>query len=433
MKINLPSLKKMWLLFFMFISIFQPPILPFSTLYLWGIFTLFLIAKERYWKLNLKIPRNNGTLYFYKALLLLSVYCVCICIIDIFSNDKSFLIVSIDRIRWLSRFWIMTPFELLFIWYIHAQSIKKRLSRIDILDMLGHVGAIQGICAILAYIFPTIRTIFLFRHDDIMNSAYMFARRGYGLSGTLFDTFGYGMGLIAGIILLSDEITGYRKFMYILLSMISTILNARTGIVVFLIAVMLYFCRNKTITKIFFKSCLILVLIFLFLRYLAEPIISMMIRSHNATISWTGIALKDVLAFSTGKIGVQEASFFSDFNTFPQGADIIIGTGHGIFGGISKIIGFDSDVGYINMLWEFGIIGCVYFFAVFLWLMRLAYMRVSYSEKVIIVFLVLAYFVVLTKAVLIGYNPGTIVTYIVMFSFIFLKQKEQNNMIITHS
>ena len=420
--LKFPTSQKAWMIAYIFVAIFQPPIFSFSTIYLWGILTLILLMKD--YKLNLALPSESKLLEFYNVLMLLSFYCVIISVFNIlFIDSRDFYS---NRIHWFARLFLMTPIELLFVWYIHDRCIKWNFSLQDIIDMVGIVGALQGCCAIAAYVSPQIRNFFLIHHQSIIKNGYFLSRRGYGLSGVLFDTFGYGMGLIAGIILLAEGISRRRKYVYITLSLIATFLNSRTGLLLFILAIVLYLCKSKNFNNTLLKIISTMILLFFVIVYVVEPLLVIGIKSDNVNISWASGALKNVLAFLNGEQKITEVSFLLGVDRFPTNVfDLIFGTGHDIFS-VSKIIGFHSDVGYINMLWEFGIIGSAFFFICFMKLVKTALDAASYSEKFIGIFIMLSFLLVLMKANLIGYSPGIIVTYIVLFSFILRSSKRFN-------
>ena len=107
------------------------------------------------------------------------------------------------------------------------------------MSLLVKAGVAQGFCAVLAFLIPPIRQLFvMFGDQELFTNDYFLETRGYGFSMTLIDTFGYGMGLIGGYILLFkwSNMKKWEMITALLLIMFTVAVNARTGILVLLIA-----------------------------------------------------------------------------------------------------------------------------------------------------------------------------------------------------
>ena len=75
------------------------------------------------------------------------------------------------------------------------------------------------------------------------------------------------------------------------------------------------------------------------------------------------------------------------------------------------------------MLWQFGVIGSLFVFMNIIGMFKKASHAHNVMGKYTILFLLLSYFVVMIKAILIVYNPGVVITYLVCFASIYFEPK----------
>ncbi len=418
--------KEIWLYLYTFLAIFQPPILPISFIYVFGAVTAILIIIDKAKIKNyVLIAKENGSIKLYKLFLLMALYAIFISIVNVIFIDSTNL--TDNRLKCLNQLLVLTGIQLLSVSYILKTANSLNYSFYDILRLIMVAGILQGICAVLAYLFPTIRKAFTHFGGEIYQSAYVWERRGYGFSGILLDTFGYGMGLIAGCALLTFNKNKLIKILSLVLSLVATLLNARTGIIVFAIAFIMFICKNKK-NKISFLRIVFLIPIMIAAAYFIAPLIfEVGLSSDNTTVVWVISGLRNMYnAVFSGEFG--NASFISDYQFSTNIFELIFGSGHSIYG-IQDIIGFHSDIGYVNMVWTYGIIGSgIILFA----LMRVfvnAYCKSKDNiQKLIVVFLGIAYLVVMIKAILIGSNPGTMITYLILFSMTYFGERESKRL-----
>lgn len=233
------------------------------------------------------------------------------------------------------------------------------------------------------------------------------------------------MGLIAGIILLSNRIPFRKKIIYVTFCAISILLNARTGLVVFMIAVVIYLFKANSWRAAVVKSILSFAVVALGYVYLVPWLYTAMIGSSNMSIRWTGEGLAEVYRLIGAGAGeMSESNMLSDFSHLPENTfELLFGSGHSAYGSY-EILKFHSDVGYINLIWEVGIIGTFIVLLGFVYLFYRTFKAVD-TKKITILFIAISYFVVLIKGQLIGYNPGTVVTYTVCFSAIYFSNTKE--------
>lgn len=408
-----------FLILYIFIIIFQPPFFPVSLIYITGIATLLYLVLKGSGKLSLKVMQESGMFSFYKILFFMTAYLIIISVIDSLFIDRADLIGN--RLRVINQLAVLTLIELICVWFVLQFSKEHGFAFDDLLECVAIAGSMQGMCSLLAYLFPQIRNLFLTYNSSIFSNLYVIERRGYGFSAMLLDTYGYGMGLIAGLALLSGHLPTWKKAIYISLAMLSVLLNARTGLIVFLIAIVIYLFRARDRKTGFIKSIFAILAVYLIYTYALPWLMSILRSSQNITIRWAGDGIFDAYQLFTTRGELNDATFLSDFSHLPTNFfEMMFGSGHNVYGLVS-ILGFHSDVGYINLLWEFGVFGS---FIVLLNLILLFYKSYRVSDSITkysVIFLAISYFIVMIKAILIGYNPGVVVTYIVCFALIFFR------------
>jgi hypothetical protein len=197
------KIKKIWLVLYTFLAIFHPPFLPVSLIYVLGVVTIFIMLLKTRGIIPLEIFKKSSMLWMYKIFLILFLYLIIISIIDFFIFEASGLLII--RLKTINQLMILTGIQFINIWYIIILSNELNYEFDELLRTVVYAGILQSICAILAYLFPPARNMFLHFGSDIYSTAYVLSRRAYGFSLILLDVFGYGMGLIAGYSLLINN------------------------------------------------------------------------------------------------------------------------------------------------------------------------------------------------------------------------------------
>ena len=200
-------------------------------------------------------------------------------------------------------------------------------------------------------------------------------------------------------------------------------MNARTGIIVFALALVVYMLKtNKIEIGILKIACTIAVLSIIYI-YILPLIINYGMNSDSYTIRWIVDPINEIYGIISGKTTVtdlESLTFLSHIIDFPvNGFELIFGSGHSVYG-TSSTLGFSTDIGYYNMVWTYGLVGTLLWYSLMIYLFVKAY-QVSKNPnyKALCIFCAISYFVVQFKANLLGYNPGTFVTYFTVFVLIY--------------
>lgn len=399
---------------YIFIAIFQPPFLPYDFIYIFLIITLILIGLDTRFNLDLQILRDSKILFFIKVVVIMFVQLIIVNLVDVLFIEQSDLFSN--RIRVINQLVILTGEELLAVYYVLTKVKKYRIDRYSFFNLLFIVGTLQGILSVMAFFVPTIRNFFLKYSGSVFENAWVLERRGYGFSAVLVDTFGYGMALIAGTCLLISKKNSFQKLFSISLMIFCIFVNARTGIVIFLLALMIYIFKNDSIVSTVFKITIAGVVVFLLYYWFLPLILQWGIKSDNNTVRWVVSDFYELYYSSGSSNNIQNLDFVSSIIHLPTNAfEFIFGSGHSVYG-TRSILGFATDIGYLNLFWTYGIVGSMFFLSSMLFLMFKTYASCMTKDmKLILIFNLIAYYLVLVKGILLGYNPGTMTMYFMIF------------------
>lgn len=415
------SMRKIWFVIYMFLAIFEPPILPVSFIYILGIWTVGLLLLKYRTTIPLTIPKRASIIWLLKIYAMSVIYLLVVGGIDVIFIQRSDLFAN--RIRCINQAFVLSFIEFIAIWYIFLMAEELGYEIKDIFKNMFIAGALQGVCAVIAYMIPTIRSFFIrFGDAALYNNEYFLERRGYGFSMTLIDTFGYGMGLLAGyLLLLKWESHKILRILVLGLMIFATAVNARTGLVIIIMAIVLKILQGENLFKQVVKIIIAMPIAYLGVFKILPSLFQLGTHSKNMTVRWVSVDMQELYMTilygkSTGT-SLSEASFFSNFGNLPTNVfEFIFGSGHSIYD-TTKQLGFRTDIGYINLWWEFGLAGLIVLLIVlFIWMSRPLKKIKDVGIKSILILNLVSYFLVSFKAILIGYNPGVFINYLCVFS-----------------
>jgi len=233
--------------------------------------------------------------------------------------------------------------------YLNKENSKDFLIRFVLI-----VGCIGSLISTLCIISPSFGSYVKFSLSYLPDTAFLskVEFRGFGLSEDLVG----GYGMIQGAILALGiaYLDKYKWFVFFYPFMfISIMLNARTGIIVALIGLIIYVYRRKRLGSVFVISAVVMLFVFMVGRILSMGFLS-------------DESLAFIMKFFEELNEVQEAGSMEGSDTYealmgdgfkhPDSLiGMIIGDGYQIMGNKK---GVSSDVGYFNQLFYGGLIYC---------------------------------------------------------------------------
>lgn len=409
---------KLKLSFFLFLAIFAPPVIPnVNLLYLLAFYSIGSMLM--YYREYIKVVLSDRMIrMLYRHMLLMVLYFIFPMMRSILNNT---LIEKTNYIYVIYRFVsiILIFFPICSYCVVYCQ--KHKLSMNDFIEVLIGSSLYEFVFCILTLVSSEIKNILV--EIMINNTGYYYniqpwtiRQRFWGFAASMTDYFGYTLGIIAGICLWYAIYKKQRYFIMLPILMLMIILNATTGLVIFAIFALTILGRsiinkkrnitNIIILLVFLLSVpLILYLLKTYVPFGYEKIIDNFYQIVNPSkVKAYNTSINDLLAARHWQI---PNSIFS----------IIFGAGHSL---LATEFFQRSDVGYINDIWSFGIVGMLIYMNAYIKFIlakkNKEFMIIKYS-------LVISALVFNIKGVAVGCNSGVLVTLLIVFTSCFLTKE----------
>ncbi len=423
---------------FLFFLLFSPPVIPHvnSGALACVIATILLITRFR--KDLFLIFKQSGALLFAAFFGLFLLYLAATTFFNIFLIGHKVQLLHYLKLWY--RLFLVCPLLVAASLYLCLRFRELKTTARQICGYFICTVLLQFIMVIVCLLFPTVKStftewIYLQTGDSYLNIPWVMARRGFGFANSFVDSFGWGIGLVASMPLFLIKKNNPWHILLCPLLLFVSLVNARTGLVVFGIALVLFTFfvirlykkstrkeKLKLLLAIF--SALIILTLLCLLLYVTNPITLQWILGDLISFvpqDGTPNALQEVLQqfADDSETTTAEVLFSAGFWNLPTGSPFIFGAGHTLYGARGYA---HSDVGYINDLWMGGIIGCVLLYGAFLLLFRRAWHRTdSLWQRLFILFLGISMVVFQIKANAISFSAGLNVTLPVLLIFSSLK------------
>ena len=407
-----------FLIFYLFIFLYAPPVLvDFNIVFILFLFSIVQIIRR--YKNELKLILSDVTVKkFFLGILVYSLYFFVILLVNFLFFQKVNLMSYFTVIY---SYFLFFPITLVCCLYVICYCIEKNFD-VEILIQDFIIACLfQAIICILSLISrdfkeTLLEIMYIHTKNDLLTRPWLNHRRFFGLSRNLLDLFGLGTGIIGGITIL--QIRKHNKYIFFIpFIFILTFLNAKTGIIIILISLMIFVMNenNRQLIVKFIKKYLFILLFLIFglimFLYILSP----------ETFSWI---INDFLSFlpNSNNEGIGSLLFSQSFWTFPSNIfEIILGTGHNIF----AVEGFPhSDVGYVNEIWKTGILGFVVLYGNIVYLFIKLIKSKVYIYKYLGLFFLFSFFLFMIKGQVIGYNPATPVIFTIALYICYEKGKK---------
>lgn len=421
------------ILLFIFISIFEPPFLPVQLIYIQGIIELIYLLFFRilkYKRIDLNVPQKSGIENYYGFMMLLWGMLSLSRVADIifFNGELSFS----NWIKSTNQFIVLTLIELINVIIILSYFQKNKYSLDYLIKSIINAGTLQGLFSLLAFLIPPLRMAFLKFAGDIYTNSWVLERRGYGFSQSLLDGFGYGMGLIAGLLILRFKFDSvkhiFNQCIKLFLITFSILVNSRTGLIILLLAVLLKLTVSNSIKITLIKLPIVIIILYMFMHFLV-PLVNSGMASSNVNVSWIasdiGGLIKSIIPsanINTTLVQAQSTNnaYFTSITNIqlPNNAyQFLFGKGWQVYEGSS--LGYRSDNGYVNMFWMVGVVGTIAYYLYNLFISIKLFNKISKEYYIILIFNYIALLTYSVKGRPIGYSSGIVVFYILIFSISF--------------
>lgn len=419
-----------WSIYF-FCVIFSPPIVPHLKLILSAVSLFILLINFR--ESAIYVFKNSGIQgwicsFFFAFFILFAIALP----ISILKND---IVDSQHYIHILNRYGVLIVVVSICTTMILVWMEKKEKDSDFFFKILIYAGVIEGLCSILALLSPQIKDLFVSLmgfNTGTNRDEYFVSVRAYGFADSLVDTFGYGIAILSGVAFFFGILKNKKKF--ILMSgiiAVATLLNARTGVLLLAIGLLFFFffllVKKKTISlfRILIAILFVIVVAVILVWYLSEH--------YPNTIEWLESGFRGLINIFVKRDlragdGGLNTLFSSEFWNLPDDYRVVFGSGHTLF----LAEGYaHSDVGYINELWLFGIVGCaiIYGFIIYQCLYICKNTNIILYQSIALYCLV-SFFVFNIKGSAYGGNPGSQSVFILLFSLRYFTQRSKTKKLV---
>lgn len=389
----------------LFLVVYNPPIyagISFSVLAV--LFSILIIISNR--KILHKILSNRSIRSLLRLFLFFSFYFFIVALFNFFitANDNTIQSINDFLVSYVSFF--LVTFAIV-IW-----AIKKNISFDQLCKLYLEAGIIQIILVFLCLASPSIKTIFndmtvSNTNSEKISMGYEFesAYRNFGFASTLYDIFGFAMAVL-GIMSLAQALKG-KKYYYIvsLAFAIAASINARSAFIIYIAGFMVMILApkdGKIRAGMIMRATILLSIIFVGVYFLFSWILK---DTSSEQLLWLASAITETQSLSGGQSEGFYDALFNRFIFFPDGLSLIFGTGMPPHLAINK----NSDMGYIQNIWQFGIVGSIMIYAFYIKLFRNAIKKLEWPDKTMLKTILIMMAIYLVKLTCFGYSQASVI------------------------
>ena len=341
------TIRKGLLYVYIFSLLYMPPVFRFNILYLLGLIAWTYIGMNNFRQITYLRYKNIG--YIYIIFVVLFLYAIFVSILN--GKICKDMLVPIIFFAFL-----IIPGCV----YISEMCLRYRFSWLNFLDCMLLVGNIQGILTLLFYICPSLRTIYIDRliSRNLLweySETYLYSYRYFGLAQAVITYMPLVQVILALLAMYLGLSQSKKYFIYIPLLLFSSFINARSPILIFGVGcILLFLFKSKNSYQQYSFRKLILF-------FVSISLISILFIKLKSSDSMYKIWMQEGLNSIGNLFMGQKAGIFDKYllNSawwqLPTDiVSLVFGVGHYIVSEPYK--GFFTDVGYVNYIWNGGLI-----------------------------------------------------------------------------
>ena len=157
---------------YLFILIFAPPLIPYPHLFL-TVFS-FLILATTYKRTVWTVLKRSGIYKWVLVMALLAMYTVCVPLpVSMFCGD---IVNTSHYISIINRYGVLIVAVSVCVTYLLCKTDRDGYGYEFLIESLINAGLIEGICAALAFLFPPVKSFFIFFMKQFSES-YLYSNR----------------------------------------------------------------------------------------------------------------------------------------------------------------------------------------------------------------------------------------------------------------
>lgn len=394
----------------LFLFIYSPPIFPVNILHILAFCSyliIFLKYRKTFSRFILYTPLFLSICGVIASLVLLAI------ILTMTTKDYlqlySLIIIILEVI----------PISLLIAIILKDNNYKIN----DFFKILLNIAFVQSLFSILMFFNLDFKNYILsnFYQAYLTNDVMMFWSQ-YRLNG-LSQGLMFAMPVVQGFLAVIAFLFYYKRnilyILYIPFLLFSAIINARTGLLVFFVGVLIVLLFNFKWSKL---EGYLKVASFIIIFILISIILLISISSHSEYVAdWILESLDETFLFiqgeNTGYYDAVDSMFF-----LPETYEFFVGTGRNYF--VHKYINSGTDIGYVNDLFLGGIFFVVTFYTSMLLLFMSAGIRGNWVHRSVIFLMIITMFIVNIKGF--AFHQNDFVNLFVLISVVLIFYKEPN-------
>lgn len=405
-----------------FLLMFAPPIIPHINIVFFLAFFSLIYIILRLNKVINEVIFKARIVNFMVGYFIFYVYALLVFSFNGAQNTKMFSVTISDMYRYT----LLVPAMFVCVLFLMTNLYKKDWNFMQISSILIGGGIIQFFFCLTAFLLPSIKTMFISVMAANTGQSVYFSNsinvvgteiRYFGFASTLLDSFGYCVGTLTALALFLGVFYKSKYLFAVPCLLFTTALNSRTGLLIALIGaifVILAVAYMGDIKKIL--TVIVGIIAFLICGYVILNIISSV---SVLTMEWISSGFESLTSILTGKqtqtYDFANVLFSTRFWTLPKDMALFFGSGYDVNTTLNGILGFHSDVGYINLLWEFGIVGTILLLLPYLELMISTFIRARKKNKLFVLGVIVCFFIVMVKFDATSYTPGAPLFFVILW------------------
>ena len=388
----------------LFLVVYNPPIyagVSFSVLAVIASFFVILTNKNRAYDML----RTKGIKLCVRLFSIFFVYFLVVAFANFFltAHEGIMLTISSHLVSYFS-FFIVT-------FAIVVWMSKKHISFNQVCRLYILAGVLQTILVFVCLVSPGIKSFFNGLTAQNSNAEkiaigleFEAAYRNFGFASTLYDIFGFAMAIL-GVMAIVQALKGKKVYYVTALAFaIAAGVNARSGFLIFIAGAVILMMSHKGRVKAswLIRRVIFFILLFAGLSALFAWIVS---DSSSEQLLWLASAVMETQSFSSGQSEGYYDTLMNDFIFFPDGLSLIFGTGMPPH----LAINHNSDVGYIQNVWMYGIVGSVLVYAFYIKMFTMAIPKLSWPDSPMMKTILIMIAIYLVKLTCFGYSQASVI------------------------
>lgn len=290
-------------------------------------------------------------------------------------------------------------------------SIKNGVTFEGLSKLYVSAGLLQTVLVVACLVSPSVKSFF--NGLTMANSGsekiarsmeYAGLFRNYGFASSLYDIFGFTMAVL-GIMALNQALKGEKiYYVFSLLLALAAVVNARSAFVIYIFGfIILLLARRKGASAGWYlKIGFLIGVVFLGVYIIFNQVLG---NGSSEHMMWLASGITETESLMNGQTEGYYDALFNDFLIFPEGLSLIFGEG------MTPQVAIDhnSDVGYVQSLWLYGIVGSIFLYSFYVSMFKTAIKSLNWPNNSLMTAILLMIAIYMIKLTPLGYSQASVV------------------------